>query len=177
MQIEAPSSRADVKFHLLFRRRSSTAKNEQLTEAALAGKGNAGRGRRLFFNLERSQCLACHQLGDQGRRIGPELTGVGGRFSRIYLIESILDPNVNVTPGFKTLVVTRNDGTSLMGVKVSETESTVTLGDVAGQPHKIAKSDIAKLDQPPVSLMPPGLETVYSDREFIDLMAFLFSQK
>jgi putative membrane-bound dehydrogenase-like protein len=176
-EMESPDSEADLRFHLRFRRRSSSAKQEQLTQAALSGQGNADRGRRLFFNPERSQCLACHQLGDQGGKIGPELTGVGGRFSRIYLIESILDPNANVTPGFKTLIVTTKSGAPLVGAKVSETETSLTLGDAAGQLHEIAKSDIAELDEPPVSLMPAGLENLYTEQEFLDLMAFLISQK
>src|SRR5262249_38016579 len=67
-------------FHLRFRRKSSTAEHERLTQAALLRPGDSKRGRQLFLNTEKSLCLKCHRLGDQGERIGPDLTGVGGRF-------------------------------------------------------------------------------------------------
>src|SRR5262249_30178770 len=85
------SGNGDVEFHLRFRRKSSKAAHEKLTQAALNRPGNPERGRKVFLDGAKSQCVKCHQIGDQGERIGPELTGVGGRFSRIYLIESILE--------------------------------------------------------------------------------------
>src|SRR5262249_1524565 len=79
--------------HLRFRRRSSRVEDERLMRAALTRSGDAERGRRLILDREKSQCLKCHRIGDQGERIGPELTGVGDRFSRIFLVESILEPS------------------------------------------------------------------------------------
>ena len=63
------------------------------------------RGRRLFLDTEKSQCLTCHRIGDRGERIGPELTGVGGRFSRIFILESILEPSRSIAPSFATVMV------------------------------------------------------------------------
>jgi hypothetical protein len=58
-----------------------------LTQSALTRAGDRERGRKLFFDVDKSLCLRCHRLGDQGERMGPELTGVGSRFSRIYVLE------------------------------------------------------------------------------------------
>ena len=91
--------------HLRFRKKSATAGHERLTRAALARAGNADRGRVIFLNVEKSQCLKCHRVGDQGEVAGPELTGVGSRFSRIYLVESILEPSRTIAPSFGTLSV------------------------------------------------------------------------
>jgi putative heme-binding domain-containing protein len=170
---------ADVAFdfHLRFRRKSSKAAHEKLTQAALSRTGNAERGRKVFFDKEKSQCMKCHQISNQGERIGPELTGVGGRFSRIYLVESILEPSRTIAPSFATIAVTLKNGKTVNGVKVSEDERTLTLADNQGQKHVLAKADIDEQNQVAVSTMPDGLEARMTEDEFVDLIAFLASQK
>src|SRR5207237_378908 len=102
---------------------------------------NPQRGRQLFLDAEKSLCLKCHRLGDRGERIGPELTGVGSRFSRIYLVESILEPSRTIAPSYGTLGITLQNGKVLTGVKVAETATTITLADNQGQKHTLAKAD------------------------------------
>jgi putative membrane-bound dehydrogenase-like protein len=166
-----------VEFHLRFRRKSASAEHEKLTQAALARAGNPERGRKLFLDVERSLCLKCHRLGDKGERIGPDLTGVGGRFSRIYLVESILQPSRTIAPSYGTLVVTLNSGKVLTGVKIAESETTLTLGDNQGQKQSVNKADIEKQEPSPASTMPEGLEKRISEEEFVDLISFLVAQK
>jgi putative heme-binding domain-containing protein len=166
-----------VEFHLRFRRKSASAEHEKLTQAALARAGNPERGRKLFLDVERSLCLKCHRLGDKGERVGPDLTGVGGRFSRIYLVESILQPSRTIAPSYGTLVVTLNSGKVLTGVKIAESETTLTLGDNQGQKQSVNKADIEKQEPSPASTMPEGLEKRISEEEFVDLISFLVAQK
>ena len=82
-----------AQFHVRFRRLSSSADHERLAQHVLQNAGDAERGRALFLNQEKTLCTKCHSLNGQGGRIGPDLTGVGSRFSRIHLIESILEPS------------------------------------------------------------------------------------
>jgi putative heme-binding domain-containing protein len=169
--------RTAVEFHVRFRRKSATVAHERLTQAALTRRGNPERGQKLFFDSEKSLCLKCHRLGDQGERIGPELTGVGSRFSRIYLVESILEPSRTIAPSFGTLVISLKNGKALTGVKVTETETTLTLADNQGQKYVLAKTDIEEQQVSPLSTMPEGLEKRFTEDEFLDLIAFLVSQK
>jgi putative membrane-bound dehydrogenase-like protein len=164
-------------FYLRYRRMASTADRERLTQAALNRPGDAESGRKVFFDVEKSQCLKCHRLGDHGERIGPELTGVGSRFSRIYVVESILDPSRTIAPSFETLVVALHNGQLLSGVKVAESETTLTLADNQGQKHVIAKPDIEEQRASSLSTMPDGLDKRITEQEFVDLIAFLVSQK
>jgi putative heme-binding domain-containing protein len=164
-------------FRLRFRRKSARVEHERLTQAALTGAGDPRRGRQLFFDADKSQCLKCHRLGDKGERIGPELTGVGGRFARVYLVESILEPSRTIAPSFGTLVLTLKSGKTLTGVKVAETETTLTLADNQGQKHTLAKADVEEQQPSPLSTMPEGLEKRFTEEEFVDLIAFLVSQK
>jgi putative membrane-bound dehydrogenase-like protein len=175
--VQVGPSSAAVEFHLRLRRKSTTAERERLTQAALAGAGNPQRGRKLFFDVEKSQCLKCHRLGEQGERIGPELTGIGGRFARIYIVESILEPSRTIAPSFATWVLVLKNGKTLTGVKVAETDRTLTLADNQGQKHSVTKSDIEQQQPSPVSSMPEGLEKRFTPDEFVDLVAFLISQK
>jgi putative heme-binding domain-containing protein len=178
LQVSSSSTaRAPVKAHLRFRRASSRAEHEKLFQAALTRVGDPRRGRAVFFNAEKSQCIKCHRLGDQGERIGPELTGLGGRFSRIYIIESILEPSRTIAPAYQTWQITLKNGRQLSGIKVAETDRKLTVGDSQGQKHELLKAAIDEQCPLPQSTMPEGLEKRLSADEFIDLIAFLTSQK
>jgi putative heme-binding domain-containing protein len=164
-------------FHLRFRRKGSTVEHERLMQQALARSGNAERGRALFADVAKSQCLKCHRLGGQGARIGPDLTAVGGRFPRAYLIESILEPSRTVAPSYETVAVALVDGRVLTGVRTGETGTSLTLADAEGKTHLLAKSEIEAQRTQASSLMPDGLEKPLTPEEFIDLIAFLAGQK
>jgi len=175
--VEVGPTEAASAFHVRFRRKSATAAHERLTQAALTRQGNPENGRKLLFNVEKSLCLKCHRLGDQGERIGPDLTGIGGRFARIYLVESILEPSRTIAPSFETVVVALKSGQVLTGMKVTQTESMLTLADSQGQKHLLAKADIEEQQPSLLSTMPDGLEKLFTENEFIDLIAFLANQK
>jgi putative heme-binding domain-containing protein len=172
-----PAAEAGAEFHLRFRRKGSSAEHEKLTQAALTKAGNPERGRKLFFDATRTQCLRCHRVGDQGERIGPELTGVGGRFPRIYLIESVLEPSRTIAPEYQAVAVMLSSGRVVTGVKVAETDDTLTLGDAKGERQVLRKADIDEQQPQTASIMPEGLEKPLSADEFVDLIAFLASLK
>jgi putative heme-binding domain-containing protein len=175
--VTPPTAVASADFHLRFRRKGLTAERERLMQQALNRPGDADRGRAVFFNLEKSQCLKCHRVRDEGGRVGPDLTGVGGRFARAYLIESVLEPSRTIAPSFETLAVALNDGRVITGVRTSETATALTLADADARPHVIARGDIEALRPQPTSLMPDGLEKQLTPDEFVDLIAFLAGQK
>jgi putative heme-binding domain-containing protein len=162
---------------LRFRRKSATIEHERLTQAALARAGNADRGRQAFLNAEKSLCVKCHRVGGEGERIGPELTGVGSRFSRIYIIESILEPGRTVAPSFGTTVMRLKNGQTLSGVTTAESQADVTLVDNQGQRQIVLKSEIEEQKPSPASTMPDGLEKRFTEQEFVDLIGYLTSLK
>jgi putative heme-binding domain-containing protein len=163
--------------HVRFRRRSSTAEHERLTQLALMTAGDAERGRAVLANVQKSACLKCHRLGGEGGTIAPELTGTGRRFSRIHIVESILEPSRTIADSFQAHAVRLKDGRVLTGVRAAETDTTLTLGDQDGKLQPFAKSDVESDEPLAVSIMPEGLEKALTDRELIDLIAFLEAQK
>ncbi|HKI20494.1 MAG TPA: c-type cytochrome [Isosphaeraceae bacterium] len=146
-------------------------------QVALTSSGDASRGRKLFFDTAKSQCLTCHRIGDRGERIGPELSSVGSRFSRVFIVESILEPGRTIAPSFATVMVALKDGRVLTGVRAAETDLTLTLADQQGQKHVLAKSSIEEQRPQSQSTMPDGLEKRFTPAEFIDLIEFLASQR
>jgi putative heme-binding domain-containing protein len=162
---------------LRFRRKSSTAKHEQFVQAALSRTGDIERGRQLFLDAARTQCLKCHRVESMGERIGPELTGLGDRFSRIHIVESILEPSRTVTPGFQTLLVRAIDGQTFTGIKIAEDERTLTLADAKGDKLLIAKDQIEAQQAQAKSTMPDGLVQQLTADQFVDLVTFLASRK
>src|SRR5262249_41841785 len=81
-------------------RRKGSADQERFAHAALSRAGNPERGRQLFMEAEKSLCIKCHRVGDKGERIGPELTGLGSRFSKMHIVESIIEPSRTIAPSF-----------------------------------------------------------------------------
>jgi putative membrane-bound dehydrogenase-like protein len=164
-------------FQVSFRRQSAKVEHEKLTAAALGRRGDVERGKKLFLNVEKSLCLKCHRLDEQGERIGPELTGIGARFARAYLVESILEPSRTIAPSFDTITVALKNGKVVSGIKVAETPQALTLADSQGQKQVVQKADIEERYVSPLSTMPEELEKRFTEQEFLDLIEFLVSQK
>jgi putative heme-binding domain-containing protein len=164
-------------FHVRFRPLSSTAEHERITQFVLRNNGSVERGAAIFRNDEKSLCAKCHRIDDRGNRIGPDLTGVGERFSRIHLIESILEPSRTIAPGYESVAAVLADGRVVTGVKIAEDETTLTLGDETGNRREIRKLDIEERAPGRRSIMPDGLEKRLTDRELLDLLTYLLAQK
>jgi putative heme-binding domain-containing protein len=177
LAVQVVTSARLPEFHLRFRRMGSSLDHEQLIQLALTRPGNPERGRRILDDVERSLCLKCHRVGDRGERIGPELTSLGGRFARITIVESILEPSRSVAPGYESVTLALTDGRVLSGVRTAETDRTLTLGDQEGRRYEIPKADIESLSRQPRSTMPDGLEKHLTADEFVDLVAYLAAQK
>ncbi|MBT6154647.1 MAG: c-type cytochrome [Planctomycetaceae bacterium] len=166
-----------ARFQLRFREKSSSVARERLMQLALKGTGSVRRGQEVFVNVEKSLCMKCHRLGEKGGKIGPDLTGVGSRFSRVHLIESILEPSRAIAPSYGTYVVVTTGGQVHTGVKTSETADVMTLGTTEGKTIEIVRREIEAIRRQEKSTMPEDVEKRLSEREFLDLIAFLLSQK
>ena len=161
-----------------FRDRTLKGVLETYAQRALKEKGDVVLGERIFRDIKRrGLCARCHRIGKTGARIGPDLTGVGRRFSRIHLIEAVLEPSRAIAPSYQTRVVVLESGRVLTGVRVSETPNELTLGDKEGKLHKIMKSEIEEKSVQKISTMPDGVDKRLTQQEFIDLIEFLVSQR
>jgi putative heme-binding domain-containing protein len=172
---DAATSDIPAQFQLRFRRKSTSADHERLTAAALSRAGNLDRGRKVLASAEKTLCLKCHRLGEQGERVGPELTGLGGRFSKIHIIESILQPSRSISTTYQATLVRLADGRQVVGIQIAQTDAALTLVDSEGRQQTIARGDIEAIRQATTSAMPEGLEKKLTEEEFVDLVSYLTS--
>jgi len=138
--------------------------------------GNAVRGGKVFAEKAEVSCVRCHKVKDKGGEVGPDLTGIGKRQDRRYLLESIVAPGRQIAKGFETLVVATVDGQVRSGVLKEETAETLRLISADGQPIVIPKEEVEEKKSGP-SAMPDDLIKYLSKSELRDLVEYLSSLK
>ena len=126
-------------------------------------------GRNHFVRL----CSQCHRIGNDGARIGPELTGAGQHGIR-YFLENVVDPNAVIGADFQLTLIETRDGTAWNGLVASETPSAVSLKTLT-ETVVIPKADIKHRETSERSLMPEGILEAMGDRERIELLKYLVS--
>src|SRR5205823_125826 len=102
----------------LLERLASAVKEQRERLESLMSKldgGNPQSGRDIFVN-KRAACTACHRIGNDGGKIGPDLTKVGERRSQRDLLEAVLYPSATVGQGFETYVIQTSAGQTLTGL-------------------------------------------------------------
>ena len=118
---EATDAKRDPEFHLRFRRKIAAANHEQLMQAAAPPKpGNADRGKKLFQDVAKSQCLSATASATRARRSVP--TSPASAIASARLPDRI-DPRAEPhdRPSYETLQVHLQDGRVLNGVRMAET--------------------------------------------------------
>jgi quinoprotein glucose dehydrogenase len=176
--LDAAEKSADARIvELLNRYKASLPKNDSLAElrVALFG-GDAARGKKIFNEREDVACLRCHAINGKGGNVGPDLGGIAKRQSRDYFLESILEPNKQIAPGFENIVVTLKDGNVAAGLVKSEDANELILNSPEDGIVKIPKEQIAKRERG-LSSMPEGLGKMLTKFELRDLVEYLATLK
>ncbi len=138
-----------------------------LNDTAMKG-ANAQNGLAVFQRT----CGPCHKMYGDGGTIGPDLTG-SNRANLEYLLFNVLNPNGDVPDAYRMVVVTTRDGRTFAGNVITETERQITMRVVGRDNAVISKPDIQSREATAVSMMPTGLLDSLTDREALDLVAFL----
>ncbi len=134
--------------------------------------GDADAGRRVFLDKAELSCVRCHKLNGVGGEVGPDLTGIGKKQKRDYLLESLVDPNRQIAKGYESIVLTLNSGLIKTGILKSEDAKEVRIMTGDGQLLSIPKVDIDERSRGP-SAMPADLIQKMTRRELRDLVEFL----
>jgi putative heme-binding domain-containing protein len=130
------------------------------------------RGRRAFAD---AQCMSCHQMGNDGGSLGPELNSAGSKYDRRSLLESILAPSKVLNEQYLNKTVVRQDGAEVTGRILSESarEIVVDTDPFGGSPETIKREQVREIVNSAVSPMPEGLANVLTLDEILDLVAYL----
>lgn len=145
------------------------AKFEQLT--ALTAKGDPEAGK-PFAAL----CIACHQIGNAGGQIGPNLSGVGA-MGLEAILRNILTPNAAMEPGYRIYRVEMKNGDLIDAFFVSEDKDAVVIRQPGAPDRRLPRTDIARTQYIRRSLMPEGLLDALPEKAAADLLAYLLTLK
>ena len=124
-------------------------------------------------------CFNCHRFAGDGGAVGPDLTGIGGRFSPKDLLESIIEPSKEVSDQYAPIVITKKNGETVTGRVANLNEEVMMIMEDMSAPGDftdVRRSDIVKVEPSRISPMPEGLLNTLKQEEILDLMAFLLSR-
>jgi putative heme-binding domain-containing protein len=145
-------------------------------EKGLAGGRDFDRGRKLFAA---AKCFSCHRYDNEGGAHGPDLSGVAGRFSPRDLLESVIDPNKEVSDQYAAVEIRTADGRVVVGrivnLKDDEVKVNTNMLD-PGSTVGINRNNIDSMKVSKISMMPAGLLDTFQEAEVLDLMAYMLSR-
>lgn len=147
-------------------------KPEEALAQVLNSKGDKGLGEQIFA---KATCVACHTVSQQQAQKGPYLGNIAQTYNRNDLAANILDPNRTIAQGFATNMVTLDTGATHMGFVTDESGDKLTIRDITSQEFTFSKAKITSRATLPNSMMPMGLMSGFSVREFASLLDYLES--
>ncbi len=135
--------------------------------------GDAQRGKSLFFG--EAGCAKCHMINGAGGFLGADLSSYASKASIEDIRSAITDPNKDLDPQARTVLVTTREGRKFTGIARNEDNFSLQLQSLDGTFHLLLKSDLANLEYQPKSLMPSDYGSVLSPADLNDLVSYLFS--
>ena len=148
--------------------------------------GDRSRGQQIFRG--KGACSECHMVSGKGGRLGPDLTRVGAARSATYLIESIRDPDKELSDGmvdpnnryvnaliYDTVNIVTSTGQHITGIAKNEDTFSIQLLDTEQHLHLLLKTNLASVTHGRGSLMPAYTREALSDTELRDLVVYLVS--
>lgn len=133
----------------------------------LALKGDVKRG-----ELAISRCTMCHVFGKSGASFGPTLTGWGAGQTREVILNSIIDPSLDIAHGFKGVEVETKSGKKIQGFLDARGDPTI-VRIFGGSSMVIYKKDIKRIKNLKHSLMIPGSKMGLSAQEIRDIIEYM----
>ncbi len=133
--------------------------------------GDADRGKEVFHTV--GTCSKCHQVNDQGKAVGPQLSEIGSKLSMKAFYISILDPNAGISHGFEQYSVFLEDGSVINGLLTNETDAAISIKTADAIERKILREQIEEIKKLPISLMPAGLERSMTKQQLVDVVEYM----
>ncbi len=143
---------------------------ENASESCVARGGDAQAGKQVFDG--KGSCLACHTVGREGGRLGPDMSFAGELFTDEQLRQALLEPAADVADRYRTVRLVTSDGQRVEGAWMSENSYSIFLMDRGESIRSFRKSDLESLEKPDQSLM-PAYGDLLSEGDIDDLIAYL----
>jgi putative heme-binding domain-containing protein len=148
-----------------------------IVERGLNGGRDFERGRRLYAEVA---CASCHRFGQEGGgSVGPDLTGVAGRFSVPDLLEALIEPSKVISDQYAAIVIHKTNGQVITGRVANLFGDSISVNEDMFDPGRLTnvrRADIESMEPSKVSMMPEGLLDSLKEEEILDLIAFLLTR-
>ena len=132
--------------------------------------GDAATGAALF----KKNCSVCHQVAGQGKKVGPNLDGIGNRGVE-RLVEDIVAPNRNVDIAFRATTIVTTQGKVHNGLSKGTDGARLVLVNTKGEEISVANNEIEEQIVSRRSPMPDNFGTALKPEEFRNLVSWLLS--
>lgn len=131
------------------------------------------RGRAVFHE---AGCAKCHSQ-ETGIEIGgPDLAQMREKYKGAEFLRHILQPSEVIVPGYEFTIFVTDDGVPVTGRVVEEGQESLQVVTALLAPEQITivdKLDIKERITSPLSPMPSGLLSTFTEEEILDLLSFL----
>jgi putative heme-binding domain-containing protein len=134
--------------------------------------GDALRGKAVFRG-PKAGCSTCHSMAYHGGQFGPDLTRIGQVRKKMDLLEAIVFPSASFVRSYETMQVSTGDGGVLAGIVSDQDAGQVTLALSPEKSVRVERGNIRNLEPLHVSLMPAGMNTILTQQQLADLIAYL----
>ena len=142
------------------------------TKAAMSFEGaDYERGRELFFGNQ-LKCSSCHKIRGEGSSFGPDLSNLSSKDPRSVL-RDITEPSASINPDYVSYNVTLQDEESITGFVRSQDEKSLKVSMADGKDRVLSTSEVQRMEPSSISLMPSELLKPLSEKQVLDLLAFL----
>jgi hypothetical protein len=125
-------------------------------------------------------CLLCHRFGLEGGAVGPDLTGLGGRFGLRDVLDAVVNPSAVISDQYQSMTATKKDGALVTGRLISQDDRQIVLMTNMYAPQDLTvleRKDVTSLEASPLSPMPAHLLDNLNLDEVLDLLAYLMGGK
>lgn len=147
-----------------------------VVEQGLKGGRSFERGRTVFGQ---AGCAACHRFDNEGAAVGPDLTNVAGRFGPRDLLDSIINPNKEISDQYGAIVIKKKNGEVVTGRVGNLNGDNLMVIENMFAPNdftNVKRQDVESIQPSTTSMMPEGLLNYFSEEEIKDLMAYMLSR-
>ncbi len=133
-------------------------------------------GKKIF---NEATCAQCHQVGELGKAVGPDLTDLWARWKgdAAGVLREVIEPSHKIDPKYIVRKVITLDGDVISGIVVAEDKETISIlpNPESPEPTVIAQDDIDDMIKSSVSIMPKGLMDRFTEDEIFELLSYLRS--
>jgi len=164
------------------------------TSADMPALGDPARGKQVFEG--KGNCLSCHRVGENGSRVGPDLTSIGLPRPPLYrfvgvaappppptpvaivqqLQRDLFDPDAEISPANRMFRAVHKDGSAVTGRLLNLDQFNVQLLDSKEERLlTLQRSEFREFG--PVKSAMPSYRDKLTPQEMSDLLAYLFSLK